>query len=375
MGAERAHAGIYIDPPSAALEGDRFLAPTTGKYHSSLTRCLAYVKSTFEAQGIAVHTADLLPPPSGSDTHLYVSVGNHAHHGRLMGRKDVVLSAFMVTESPVVEPRIFRGLRAASRRFKRIYSCIDQREMGALVGAPVECRPLRWPMDFRGVDEDRWRRSGRRFLVMININKLPRLTLTDAELYLERMRAVEFFSRTNEIDLYGVGWMQASMQMGRTRLPRVVQRSQIAFRNWRDRRRPDPLLVAARRVYKGELDTKWDTLADYDFVLCFENTTLRGWVTEKIFEALRVGTIPIYWGASDVEQMIPADCFIDMRRFGGYADLRAYLRSLDAAAVQRYRDAGRAFLESPRYDPFSKEAFAGLFQQMLAEDAGVRATV
>ena len=48
---------------------------------------------------------------------------------------------------------------------------------------------------------------------MINMNKLPRLT--KYELFTERMRAVEFFSRTNDIDLYGIGWDKASLRMGR----------------------------------------------------------------------------------------------------------------------------------------------------------------
>src|SRR5207302_9935418 len=109
--------------------------------------------------------------------------------------------------------------------------------------------------------------------VMVNMNKLPRLARY--ELFTERMRAVEFFSRTGEIDLYGVGWDKASMRMGRTWVPWTLRRAHIGWRNWVDRIHPDPLLIAARKVYKGELDTKWETLSRYDFVLCFENTEMK----------------------------------------------------------------------------------------------------
>jgi len=320
-----------------------------------------------------VHTADRLPPPGGSGRHLYISIGNHENHERLSNRSDVILSAFMVTEAPVVEPGIYRGLSEAKHRFKRIYSCIDQDAITEFVGEKVECIPLRWPIDFRGVDEALWTRSSRDFLVMINMNKLPRLTRY--ELFTERMRAVEFFGRTNDIDLYGIGWNKASMKMGHTWLPWAFRRMQIALNNWVDQVRPDPLLVAARKVYKGELETKWETLSEYDFVLCFENTTLKGWLTEKLFESLRVGTIPIYWGATDIDQLVPPGCFIDMRQFADYADLRAFLKSLDRGAIRRYRDAGRAFLESPAFEPFSKERFAGIFRDLLAEDAAVQTTV
>ena len=365
--------GIYIDPPARSLQQDRFFARNTGRFHSSLARCLTFVKDTFEAQGIPVHTADLLPAPKDSDRHLYISIGNHANYERLAKRPDIILSAFFVTEAPVVEPRIYRGLAVARHLFKHVYSCIDQDKITEFAGAPIDCIPLRWPIDFRGVDPDLWSTEDRGFLVMINMNKLP--CLPRYELYTERMRAVEFFSHTNDIDLYGIGWDKASMQMGRTLVPRILQPAHIALRDWFDRIHPDPLLVAARKVYKGELETKWETLAAYDFVLCFENTWLNGWLTEKLFESLRVGTIPIYWGAADIKELIPSECFIDMREFGNYAELHAFLKSLDRAAVRRYRDAGRAFLESRAFEPFSKETFAGIFRDLLEKDAGVQATV
>jgi hypothetical protein len=365
--------GIYIDPPSARLLEDRFFERSTGRDESSLARCLAFVKERFEAQGIPVHTADRMPAPTGSDSHLFVSIGNHANYSALSNRPDVVLSAFMVTESPAVEPRIFRGLKRARHHFKRIYSCIDQAEITPFVGTAVDCIPLRWPIDFRGVDPALWSRSDRGFLVMVNMNKLPRLT--NNELYTERMRAVEFFSRTNNIDLYGIDWDKASRRMGRTWVPGRLRQMHLAFQDWVDKIHPAPLLVAARKVYKGELETKWDTLASYDFALCFENARFKGWLTEKLFDCLRTGTIPIYWGATDIEELVPPDCFIDMRLFSDYAELLAYLKAVDRKTVRRYREAGRAFLESKAFNPFSEERFAGIFKDLLEQDAGLRTTI
>jgi alpha(1,3/1,4) fucosyltransferase len=364
-------SGIYIDPPAERLLDDRLFAAAGGVAHSSLTRCLGFVRDSLAAQGIPLHTADKLPPPADAVRHLYLSIGNHARHEQMARRPDLVLGAFFVTEAPVVEPSIYAGLPAASRRFRRIYSCIsDESEVAEFAGERVKCLPLRWPIDFRGVDRPLWERSDRRFVVMINMNKLPKVDRY--ELFRERMRAVEHFARTGDIDLYGVGWRKASMRLGKSSLPWIVQRLGITLRNLRDRIAPDPLLVAARKVYKGELDTKWETLSCYDFVLCFENTARQGWLTEKLFEALRVGTIPVYWGASDIAQLVPPDCFVDMREFDGYGALLKYLKSLDAAAVRRYREAGRAFLESPRFTPFGREAFHDIFRLMLAEDLGIR---
>jgi len=365
--------GIYIDPPSAILLADRFFKVTSGRHESSLARCLAFVKHKCEAQGISVHTADRMPAQQGSDTHLYVSIGNHANYHALLSRSDVVLSAFLVTESPVVEPSIFRGLGRAKHHFKRIFSCVDNAEIGRFATNSVDCLPLRWPIHFRGVDLPLWSTSERGFLVMINMNKLPRLNSN--ELFTERMRAIEFFSRTSDIDLYGVGWDKASRRVGHTRVPWTLRRMHMRFCDWFDKIHPHPLLVAARKVYKGELETKWQTLANYDFALCFENVRSKGWLTEKLFDCLRTGTIPIYWGATNIEDLVSPDCFIDMRRFRGYPELLAYLKALDAKKILQYREAGRAFLESKAFDPFSKERFAGIFEAMLKEDAGIRMAV
>jgi hypothetical protein len=366
-----ATAGIYIDPPAARLLGDRLFASEGGVAHSSLTRCLGFVRDALAAHGVPMRTADNLPPPAEGVRHLYLSIGNHERHAQMAARADLALGAFFVTEAPVVEPSIYEGLPAAARRFRRIYSCIsDEAEVAEFAGERVRCLPLRWPIDFRGVDEPLWSRSDRGFVVMINMNKLPKVDRY--ELFRERMRAVEHFARTGDVDLYGVGWHKASMRLGKSRLPWIVQRLGITARNLRDRISPDPLLAAARKVYRGELDTKWETLSRYDFVLCFENTARQGWLTEKLFEALRVGTIPVYWGASDIRELVPPECFIDMRDFDGYEALRRHLKSLDAAAVRRYREAGRAFLESDAFAPFGPAAFHDIFRRMLEEDLGIR---
>ena len=94
-----------------------------------------------------------------------------------------------------------------------------------------------------------------------------------------------------------------------------------------------------------------------------------------MFDNLRDGTIPIYWGATDIASLVPRDCYIDARDFAGYPDLLKYLKSLNRKAITAYREAGRAFLESPKSEPFSKETFAGIFRDLLEQDAGVRVIV
>lgn len=48
-------------------------------------------------------------------------------------------------------------------------------------------------------------------------------------------------------------------------------------------------------IIPGEY-SKCKTLAQYKFVLCFENSSYPGYVTEKLFHAKLLGGVPIYWG-------------------------------------------------------------------------------
>jgi hypothetical protein len=218
------------------------------------------------------------------------------------------------------------------------------------------------------VHEDAWSRLDRRFLTMINANKLPRLYVD--ELYTERLRAVQYFNEYGEIDLYGVGWDGPPYQMGETWVPGSVRRLHRAARIRWERLRPptDPLRVASAKAYRGPAPSKPETLAAYTFAICFENMTLSGWVTEKIFDCLRAGTVPIYLGAPDIDDWVPQDCFIDMRRFSSYDELRDHLHALTPREVDAYREAGREYFGSDLYRPFTRQAFSELVGELVGAD-------
>ena len=134
----------------------------------------------------------------------------------------------------------------------------------------------------------------------------------------------------------------------------------------------DPLLAAARRAWRGAADDKLQTLGGYTFTICFENQVLDGWITEKMMDCLCAGTIPVYLGAPDVEDWVPPECYVDMRRFAGYDELREFLHGLSPARSRPTGEAGREFIGSERFYPFSKHAFADLVREaIVAADAGV----
>lgn len=362
---------LYIDPPTHHFLGDRLFILDDGRPNGDrMNAPYVFLKERLAGHGIAVHTADcLLDAPSARGRNVYVSMGHLQYYPRIIKRRDTIASAFFALECPIVEPSLYRALGTVQHHFKRMFSWSDAVSLEPFVGQRLRLESFYWPQAFDRVHEHVWGQPRTKFLVMINSNKLPRLNVQ--ELYRERQKAVAYFARTNDIELYGPGWNDPPSRVGRTWVPATVRRIQRVMNRYWHRIHPDPLLEAARRVYRGRATTKAETLGRYTFALCFENMMLKGWITEKIFDCFFAGTVPIYWGAPDITDYIPAECFIDMRRFSTYEDLRTHLKSLDEDTIHRYRMNARDFLGSDRFKPFSKEAFVDIFRRIIREDAGV----
>lgn len=360
---------LYIDPPSHHFLRDQLFALSQGRYHSSLASACGQLRDTLGARGVPVRTADYIPAEPDATTKIYISLGRLNQYRRLGRRPDVVLSAYLAMEAPIVDPAMFRELPRAQRYFKRVYCYSDSESLQPFVTAPLRLQPMVWPQAFDRVDAALWSRTDRKFLVLMNTNKRPRLFWQ--ELYTARLEALEFFSRTDEIDLYGPGWDVPSYQMGIGWMPGTLQHGyRTVLAQWQ-RLRPNPLLTAARRVSRGVAEDKYGTLAQYDFCICFENMILKGWITEKIFDCFYAGTVPVYWGAPDITDYIPAECFIDMRQFGSYSALRDYLKSVSPAEIRRYKECARDFLGSPRFQQFSTDAFVEILAGVVEQDAAV----
>ena len=379
---QQSRVAVYFDPPSQHFLGDRFFDSNVAAHGGDqLLAPYIHVKGVLEARGIPVRTADYLPSTPNGVRNLYFSFGILSNYERLAKRKDVTLSGFFAMECPSVDPKMYRELNRAQQFFKRIFSWSDSQSLEPFVGGTLRCLPLHWPQSFESVHEEIWRRTERDFLVMINGNKLPRYASHCRELYSERMKAIEFFSRTGEIDLYGIGWDGPTFRVGpsfvpgtfeRVRMPGTAQWINRKLLTYWQRIVPEPRLVAARKVYKGFSKSKSETLGKYKFALCFENSILKGWITEKIFDCFFAGTVPVYWGAPDVTDYIPENAFIDKRRYLKYPELLDYLKSLTEKDIQRYKENARDFLSSEKFKPFSKESFARIFTKAAEEDLGVR---
>lgn len=92
---------------------------------------------------------------------------------------------------------------------------------------------------------------------------------------------------------------------------------------------------------RGNASAKYQELmAKYMFYFAMENApACAGYATEKIWMALARGSIPVYMGAEDIEELMPAkNAFVDMRKFDSPEALGEELRSIarDEAKYKSY---------------------------------------
>ena len=107
-------------------------------------------------------------------------------------------------------------------------------------------------------------------------------------------------------------------------------------------------------------DTMLAVIGRYKFTLVFENSIARDYVSDKLFDALAAGSVPVYRGAPNVAELAPAEhCFIDAAAFRGPTDLAAYLNWLDT------HDA-----EYEQYLAWKRTGLSARFQALVASLRG-----
>ncbi|HEY9849892.1 MAG TPA: glycosyltransferase family 10 [Leptolyngbyaceae cyanobacterium] len=110
--------------------------------------------------------------------------------------------------------------------------------------------------------------------------------------------------KLNKIDIYGKGW------------PSGISIENSRGSGWSDR--------------KGEI------LNNYHFNLCFENTNYPHYCTEKIWDSIRCGCLPIYYGNQNkIYEDFPKNSFLDYCDFKNPAELYEYIDQMDVEEFRR----------------------------------------
>ncbi|MBQ6575600.1 MAG: hypothetical protein IJL90_05805 [Lachnospiraceae bacterium] len=80
----------------------------------------------------------------------------------------------------------------------------------------------------------------------------------------------------------------------------------------------------------GPVADKIDFARGYKFSIAFENSSSRGYTTEKIMEAFASATVPIYWGNPDIAKEFNPDSFINCHDFNSFDSVVEYVKKVDA---------------------------------------------
>jgi len=183
-------------------------------------------------------------------------------------------------------------------------------------------------------------------------------------LYSERINLIRWFERHApwDFDLFGIGWDAPVAHHGL--VGRVISKAQ----GYIPKRKGQVFFPS----YCGKVVSKLKTFEKYRFSICYENVReLPGYITEKIWDSFFAGCIPVYWGASNITNYIPEDCFIDRRKFASHEELYEFMASMSEPDYIAYQDRIAAFLASESVKSFSAESFAETIVNTIVSDLGI----
>jgi hypothetical protein len=321
---------IFIDPSYRVFDSDRLFDlanPVLNRDGQLLP--FHRLREHMASKGISVHTADYLfkEDDKEAQSRNYYSLGLLDNFERVLLEQGARLAAFVIMEPPVVAPSLYEALPRLTAVFDRVYVHNTTGDGYSLDGVDKsKLHRLYWPIPHDDVLELYWENSGRmKRVVVINGSHNP--GFRSREQYSLRIKAMAELSKIGVVDLYGMGW------------DKWWSRSAMWLPYWRNRR-------ALMSIYKGKCASKFEVLQNYEFCLCFENMRMDGYITEKIFDCLYAGTIPLYMGAPDILDYIPEDVFVDCRKYSTWQEMWEDVAVMSSDRINVMRNAGRNFLKS-----------------------------
>ena len=101
------------------------------------------------------------------------------------------------------------------------------------------------------------------------------------------------------------------------------------------------------KQYGDFIEDKLFEVSKSKFSLAFENARHDDYVSEKIYDVMVAGTVPIYSGAPNIKEYVPEACYIDFHAFKDYEELYNFISTMSDEKYLSYLSCIKDFLKEP----------------------------
>ena len=322
-----------------------------------------------KSNGYDVVSGDIALKNRLKSHNIFVIQELNAKHGLRLLKKEAMGAVLTAGESPIFSYYFYDNIAKIAKKFKvrKLF-----KDSFNFIDANGKNIPMYFPSFFTTKKRNIFPWEKRKYTVMVAANKgintpFPQglkhqfrwlshkiykiyspsfRKYSKKQLHSKRLEAIKHFGKNLNIDLYGLNWLDFK---------------RFKFNELRELK---PIL---ENLNPSFCEDKIKTISNYKFTFCFENISMKGYVTEKIIDCLVTGTIPIYLGAPDICDFIPKECFIDMRDFKSMLELEDFLQSFDENSAYTMIENGQRFLDSQDGQKFSYEYFAKNMMNLIKE--------
>ena len=325
----------YVNFRGYSLKNNAWLADV---YRDDVTLPFRLLRENLEKRGISLNTPDI---NRGKNIDLELHINNHQ---KKYHKKQLCL---LWEPAEIYKPN---GLEILNKYYDRVYSWRDEySERTTKFLLPIN-RPNSTsfePFNSRST-----------MCVAISSNKISNAK-SDNDLYAKRTDFYSWFNGNspNDFALYGFGWDKPFPLNSRLRW---LNRFPFKF---------SPLKRHAfENVYSGSVPNKGAIFRGSKYALTFENTAnIGGYITEKIFDAMFVGCVPIYCGAPDIENYVPAECFIRIDPKTPASDVYKMMIEIEEEEYHKKQTAIREAIDCNLFSAFYAETFANFFTDEIEQ--------
>ena len=110
---------------------------------------------------------------------------------------------------------------------------------------------------------------------------------------------------------------------------------------------PSELHNAFDNQYKGYVKDKFKAVEKSKFSFALENERFQDYVTEKIYDVMAAGSVPIYSGAPNITDYVPQECFIDYHAFQNLDELYNFLKTMSDDTYNQYLSCIQNVMKDP----------------------------